>query len=423
MADKTTERFLAMRGRPPEEAGFFWSGGPIDIAPQTYFVSRFAGVTAFDTGEGIVLVDSGPRSLGPAIAKAIRSRTSAPIHTAIFTHGHVDHTMGLSAFLQPDQAPPRVVAHRAMMDRFKRYERTIGYNAAINARQFGASPRTGQRGYDEKAFERPAIEPNVLFDDAVTLQVGGLDFDVCHGRGETDDHCFVYCPQRSVLCTGDFIIWALPNAGNPQKVQRYAWDWAATLRRMADLNARSLCPGHGAPIVDDPAKVRQILTETADLLDLIVDRTIAVMNDGAPPHVDIAHAVELPKSDAPWLLPIYDEAEFIVRNIVRYYGGWWNGRPSDLKPSSRDDLAREIAALAGGASVLMTRAEALARSGNLRLACHLADYALEAAPSDKTICVAVAALYEQRASGEFGLMSEHLYRSAAEYARDGRAFR
>jgi hypothetical protein len=36
---------------------------------------------------------------------------------------------------------------------------------------------------------------------------------------------------------------------------------------------------------------------------------------------------------------------------------------------------------------------------------------------------AVAALYEQRAAAEPGLMARNLFRSAAAYARAGRAFR
>jgi hypothetical protein len=46
----------------------------------------------------------------------------------------------------------------------------------------------------------------------------------------------------------------------------------------------------------------------------------------------------------------------------------WNGRPSEA-----------------GAAALIARAEALAAKGELRLACHLADYALEAAPRDKAV--------------------------------------
>ena len=34
-----------------------------------------------------------------------------------------------------------------------------------------------------------------------------------------------------MLCTGDLFIWAAPNCGNPQKAQRFPWEWAVALRR------------------------------------------------------------------------------------------------------------------------------------------------------------------------------------------------
>ena len=176
-------------------------------------------------------------------------------------------------------------------------------------------------------------------------------------------------------------------------------------------------------MVDDPPRVRRMLLETADYLDAIVERTIAALEDGSPPHVDVVRAVVPPESSSPWLQPVYDEAEFIVRNVIRYYGGWWSGRPSELKPSSRDVVAREMVALGGGVAALVLRAQALAVAGDLRLACHLADYALEAAPADAAVQRAVAELYETRASGETSLMARNLFRSAAAYAREGRPYR
>ena len=149
----------------------------------------------------------------------------------------------------------------------------------------------------------PALPPTVLYDRRVDLSVGGLTFEVHHCRGETDDHSFVFCPERSVLCPGDLFIWAMPNAGNPQKVQRYPWEWAAGLRAMAALGARSLAPGHGGPVVDDPERVKQMLLSTAEVLEDIVAQTLAAMNQGSPPHVDIVHAVRLPERDEPWLTP------------------------------------------------------------------------------------------------------------------------
>jgi hypothetical protein len=111
--------------------------------------------------------------------------------------------------------------------------------------------------------------------------------------------------------------------------------------------------------VNDPALIRRMLIETADYLDTIVERTLAALEDGSPPHVDIVRRVEIPESDSPWLQPVYDEAEFIVRNVIRDYGGWWSGRPSDLKPAPRAEVAR-----------------GRWRGGRPRPACHLADLRL-----------------------------------------------
>lgn len=417
------EKFGEMRGHPPAEAKFYWNGGPVEIAERTWFSSLLSGSTGFETDEGVVLIDTGTTQFGPALADALRQVTDAPIHTAIYTHGHVDHAFGLPAFLSPGQQPPEVVAHAGVAARFSRYARTPRHNVALNNRQFSGVPAAeAMVGAGEVRWEAPEMLPTLTYTDELVLTVGGVTFELHHCRGETDDHTWVYCPDRGVLCPGDLIIWGVPNAGNPQKVQRYPWDWAAGLRAMAACNPRSMAPGHGGPVINDPELVERILLETAGYLDTIVERTLAVLEHGSPPHVDIVRAVELPETDAPWLQPVYDEGEFIVRNVVRYFGGWWTGRPSELKPARRADVATEVAGLAGGAGMLIARANELADAGNLQLACHLADYALEATPTDPAVAEAVAELYDRRAQRETSLMAVNLYRSAAAYAREHRPF-
>ena len=422
MARNPVQGFNEFRDGDPDEAKFFWSGGPVEVAERTWFQSQLSGCVGFDTDDGLVLIDTGTRFLAPALAERLRQRTDAPVHTAIYTHGHVDHAFGLESFLVPGQRRPRVIAHRAVMGRFQRYERTQGHNSVINARQFGGDAGAAESGqYD--LFKWPAIPPDTLFDDQLILEVGGLTFELFHCRGETDDHTWVFNPERGVLCPGDLFIYGVPNAGNPQKAQRYPWDWADGLRRMAAKGARSLAPGHGGPIVNDPEKVRRALLETADYLDSLVEQTLRALNAGSPPHVDIVHAVKAPSSNSPWLAPVYDEAEFIVRNVIRHYGGWWSGRPSELKPAPREEVAREVAELAGGSAALARRARELADKGELRLAAHLADYALEAGAQDPQVCSAVAAIYDARASAEQSLMAQNLFNSAAAYARAGRQFK
>ena len=152
-----------------------------------------------------------------------------------------------------------------------------------------------------------------------------------------------------MLCCGDLFIWASPNAGNPQKVQRYPLEWAAALRRMIMLRPEYLLPGHGLPVIGAD-RVVTALTDTAELLESLVGQTLAVMNGGG--RLDEAiHSVVVPRhlADRPYLQPVYDEPEFIVRTIWRLYGGWWDGNPATLKPASERAVAAEIAALAGGA--------------------------------------------------------------------------
>ena len=84
----------------------------------------------------------------------------------------------------------------------------------------------------------------------------------------------MHVPERGWIFTGDLFIWAVPNAGNPQKVQRYCVDWADALRAMAACDASLLVCGHGMPIFGVP-RVRQALLDTAHYLDVIETQTVA----------------------------------------------------------------------------------------------------------------------------------------------------
>ena len=177
-----------------------------------------------------------------------------------------------------------------------------------------------------------------------------------HARGETDDHTWTWVPSARVLCCGDLFIWASPNAGNPQKVQRYPLEWASALREMVALEPEVLLPGHGFPVLGAD-RVRQALTDTAELLESLVEQTLALMNAGARLD-EVLHTVAAPPHllERPYLRPVYDEPEFVVRNVWRLYGGWWDGNPASLQPAPDAALAAELAALAGGAGVLADRA-------------------------------------------------------------------
>lgn len=384
-----------------------------EVGNDTAFVAAFANVAAFGTEDGLVLVDTSSWFMAKQVQDALRRWRTDRLDTAIFTHGHVDHCFGVDLYEAEAEAngwrAPRVVAHEATTARFARYVETQGYNGIINQRQFRL-PRP--------EFPTDFRYPDTTYRDRLDLEIGGERFELHHDRGETDDHTWVWAPERKVLCAGDMFIWASPNCGNPQKVQRYAIEWARGLRKMAALDAEVLLPGHGLPIVGSD-RVRAALSDSAALLEHLHTETLRMMNEGARLD-DIVHAVQAPPGllEKPYLRPVYDEPEFVVRNVWRLFGGWYDGNPAHLKPAPERALASELATLAGGPDRLARRAVELAEAGDLRLAGHLAELAAQAAPEDRSVHAARAEVFERRVAAEASTMAKGVYAWAARESRE-----
>ncbi len=395
-------------------------GRSFPIDDRTLYFCAFGNVIAVRTDSGLVLVDSGGRQAAQLMHQHVRAWDDRPVHTVIFTHGHLDHTMGVGPFDDEADAAghdrPRVVGHENMPPRFDRYALTAGYNETINLRQFAGRvqgrPVAGASGFWPTTFRYP----DLTYRDELTLDIGGIAFELHHGKGETDDHTYVWLPDRKVLCCGDFFIWCCPNAGNPQKAQRYPLEWAKALREMAGLGAEVMLPGHVVPIWGSD-RIRTALTGAADILDSLVFQTLEHMNAGATLD-ETLQSVKLPQSllAKPYLRPVYDEPEFVIRNVWRLYGGWYDGDPSSLKPAPRAAVAAELAALAGGAGALARRAQELAGGGDLRLAGHLAEFARLVAVDDADVASAYKAVNKARAAAEMSLMARAIFSDAASRA-------
>ena len=406
-------------GRIREMAEQCWSGGvepytlwsptgaTEEIAPDVFFLHAFANVTVIRAGDGLVLVDTSSQAARDRTFAAVRAIDPAPVRAAIYTHGHTDHAFGLPPFLaeaaEKGWRRPRVVAHRDVAARFDRYRATAGYNRQVNARQF-SRPTQWPTEY---------VYPDTAYERTLPFESDGLALDLEHARGETDDHTWLWWPDRRVLWTGDLFLWVAPNAGNPQKAQRYAAEWAAALRTMAAREATLLIPGHGPPIFG-AERVRQALTETAEWIEALVSQTLALMNAGAALE-QVVHEVRPPAHLAarPYLQPVYDEPEYAVRNLWRLYGGWYDGAPAHLQPAPAAEIGRELATLAGGVAGLVARAAALAAEGRLAVASHLIDWAVGAAPDDRDAHATRARIYERRASEARALMTRGIFSAAA----------
>jgi alkyl sulfatase BDS1-like metallo-beta-lactamase superfamily hydrolase len=398
----------AWTGQVPASQLWKPTGRAEEIAPGVVFLHTFANMTVVRTRAGLVLIDTSNYAARDRTFALVRSVDTAPVYAAIYTHGHADHALGLPPFLAQAREQgwrrPYIIGHRNVAARFARYRQTNGYNALINARQFGIAP-TWPMDYDD---------PDVVYDDVLAFTAGEITLELHHARGETDDHTWVWWHERRILWTGDQFIWVAPNAGNPQKVQRYAGDWAVSLRAMRALEPELLIPGHGPPIFG-AARIRQALDDTAEWLQTLERETLTRMNAGATLDTILAE-VRPPAhlADRPYLQPVYDEPDYVVRNIWRLYGGWWDGVASHLKPAADSVLASEVARLAGGVDRLLARARELAERADLTLASHLADWAVQAAPDDRAAHALRAEIYTARAASSAALMTRGIFTAAAQ---------
>ena len=407
----------------------------VEISDDVAFIPSFANVTAVSTEDGLVLVDTGSAMLARQVHGFLRSWTKDRLNSAVYSHGHIDHVFGVPVWEEESAEKgwpePVVYAHEAMPARFDRYIKTAGYNGIINQRQFQIP-----------GFQWPTEYryPDETYASHLELEIGGVKVVLNHAKGETDDHTYTWFPDQKLLCCGDLFIWASPNAGNPQKVQRYPLEWAQALRAMLKLGPEPpevLLSGHGVPILGAD-RIKEALTNTALYLESLVDQTLVLMNEGARLS-DIIHSVSPPSDLAglPYLQPVYDEPEFIVRNIWRLYGGWWDGNPSNLKPAHEVALAKELSLLAGGARKLSDRALELVNEATklagvdlmslgttpmaankevpfeaqqcLRLAGHLVESASLAAPEDLEIHEARKAVFGAMAGAATSTMSKGVF--------------
>jgi len=199
------------------------------------FVAGMGNTCVFETNDGLVVFDLPIKQYGLKTFREIRKKTDKPVKYFLYSHGHFDHAFAFQPFIDEVKSKgwnmPQVIAHENCIKRFEKYRMLDKYHNWINQMQFTS---VGGKGQENLVSAHDTLDPTIILkgnDAKYFFELGNVNFEVYHDKGETDDSIWLWVPEKETICTGDLMVSSFPNVGNPYKVQRYPKDWAIAMEK------------------------------------------------------------------------------------------------------------------------------------------------------------------------------------------------
>ena len=342
-------------------------------------------------GSNVIIDTTGTVETAQEVKDLFDSINSNPVEAIIYTHNHGDHTYGATVFAEDST---EIYAHESTG---KYLSRVIGILRPIissrSSRMFGnVLPREEVENNGIGPFleigrdgRKPGLlYPTKTFSDKLAFTAAGIEIELYHAPGETNDQLFVWLPEKRALFPGDNFYKTFPNLytirGTPY---RDLVGWVNSIDMMRYLEPEYLVPSHTRPLVGAKT-INNLLTTYRDAIQYVHDQTIRLMNMGMEPD-EIAESLILPKhlGDSPYLQEFYGSPAWSAKNVFSGYLGWFDGNPSSLKPLPKREEATNIINLAGGWEKLFQEAEQSYLNEEFQWSLQLTDYLLRMKPDDR----------------------------------------
>lgn len=222
--------------------------------------------------EGVLVLDANRTPAGArTVIAEIRKLTDKPVRYVVNSHWHDDHIFGNQSY---KEAFPGVefVAHRNTredmeklafphiqggVNRFTKAAADAESQLSTGTKPDGSKLTDKEReqlGVELKVYKDVLPElktirlvlPTVTFDERLTLHTGGREIQLLHfGRGNTRGDVAVYLPRERVLATGDLLVHPVPFMYGS-----FLGEWIQALKKLRELDASVIVPGHG-PLMRD----------------------------------------------------------------------------------------------------------------------------------------------------------------------------
>ena len=334
--------------------------------------------------DGNIIIDAADSMYeADKIYNLFKQKNSNPIKAIIYTHNHGDHTFGTQYYLNIQEERPQIIAHE---DTDFYVQRIMGILNPIIAtrstRMFGTTLPEEDLinvgiGPNLSVSKSPTgyVKPDLTFRNELKINISGIEMELYHAPGETDDQIFIWLPNHKSLMPGDNVYKTFPNLYTIRGTShRDVKGWIDSLDHMKTFNPEFLFPSHTKPIIGKEV-IQNVLNTYRDAIQFVHDQTIRLMNQGMYPD-EIAEKIKLPESiaDSPYLKEFYGTVRWSVKSIFNGYLGWFSGNPAELDPLSREEKAKRILNLAGDIDVMIDDLRLAVEKEDMQWALELSDY-------------------------------------------------
>ena len=340
--------------------------------------------------DGVIIVDVLESIEGASVVKKEFNKiTAKTVKAIIYTHNHADHIFGGYAW---KDSKPDIYSHKTTayyIEQILNKMRPIIGTRSM--RMFGNYLDKDQLvnagiGSSLKINENSTIGilfPNKTFEKRLKTKICGINLELIHAPGETDDQIYVWIPEQKVLICGDNFYKSFPNLYTIRGTRyRSLEKWVESLDIIRELSPEYLIPCHGRPITG-AKKIYNIITDYRDAIQFVHDQTIRGINLGYTPD-ELVEMVRLPKhlADSPYLQEYYGKVSWAVRSVFNGHLGWFNGNSSMLNPLSLDKKAKLILKIAGNKEALITHANNYFKEADYQAVLELTDIILRIDPEN-----------------------------------------
>lgn len=225
-------------------------------APPTYENSGHNNNLSFIvTDEGVVVINAGDNYLlAWALHQEIKAVTDQPVRYVVLENGQGHAMLGSSYWV--DQGVP-IIAHSDAA-------REIEHHGAVVLERM----RQGRR---DKAIGTRLVEPDVTFQDAKVLELGGRRIELLYlGPAHSPGDIVVWLPASRLVISGDM---AFHERLLPVFEDTDTRAWLETWERFEALGAEHVIPGHGGPTTMAPVRrdTKGYLAYMRDAIGQLID--------------------------------------------------------------------------------------------------------------------------------------------------------